>query len=181
MRALRSSIWTARNAIAVEQRSLARRHKWPFWRVRRQAHDLGAERSTPRLSRCPDEGGTETFWSADSQFIAFSARKAEEGCLKRRPAQVWRNSQPMPISRTWNADIDLIGSDGAGPLLRVRGGGQSAPATELIRTARKRRTPIRAFLPDGKHYFYLARSNIRSAPRRVLWVISSKERVTLRG
>jgi serine/threonine protein kinase/WD40 repeat protein len=130
--------------------------------------------------------GTELFWSADSQFIAFSA----EGKLKKiafsgGPAVVVADLPgSASYAGTWNADdVILIGSEAGGPLLRVPGaGGELTPVTELDKERKETAHAYPSFLPDGKHYFYLVRS---SDPQRsaaaFVGELGSKERIELPG
>jgi hypothetical protein len=142
--------------------------------------------STPQPLTSTEGTGTELFWSADSQFIGFSA----EGKLKKvafggGPAQVVADLPgSAAYAGTWNADgVILIGSEAGGPLLRVPGaGGELTPATELDEERKETAHAYPSFLPDGKHYFYLARS---SDPQRssaaFVGELSSKERIELPG
>jgi serine/threonine protein kinase/Tol biopolymer transport system component len=142
--------------------------------------------STAQPLRSTEGSGTELFWSADSQFIAFSA----EGKLKKvaysgGPAQVVAELPGnAEYAGTWNADDEiLIGSEGLGPLLRVpSAGGQLAPLTELDKSRKETAHAYPSFLPDGKHYLYLARS---SDPQRAaaayVGELDSKEKVSVPG
>ena len=109
--------------------------------------------------------GEAFFWSADSQYIAFFA----EGKLKKvaasgGPAQVIATLPTGGIfDGTWSTNqVILLGSEVSpgGPLLRViPGSGTTAPATELDTTRKETAHAYPHFLPDGKHFFYLARSS----------------------
>lgn len=140
--------------------------------------------ATPQPLPSTEGTGTELFWSADSQFIAFSA----EGKLKK---VAFGGGPAVPIgdlpghaayAGTWNADdVILIGSEGGGPLLRVpAAGGQFMPVTELNEELKETAHAYPSFLPDGKHYLYLARS---SDPQRAAAAfageLDSKERINL--
>ena len=127
------------------------------------------------------------FWSADSQSIGFVA----EGKLKKvaaagGPAQVLA-SLPASVNcfGTWNADgVILLASDAVagGPLLRVSaGGGQLAPATELDKSKKEQSHRFPHFLPDGRHFLYLATGS--DARDRVVYVASldSKDQHPLQG
>jgi len=98
------------------------------------------------------------FWSPDSKYIAFFA----EGRLKKisvagGPVQLVCN-QPGREG-TWSIqDVILIGGNG-GPLLRVpASGGQPTPATELDASRKENTHDYPYFLPDGRHYLFMARS-----------------------
>jgi Tol biopolymer transport system component len=127
------------------------------------------------------------FWSADSQYIGFIA----EGKLKKvaatgGPAQVLAS---LPAGGnyfgTWNADgVILLASDAnpGGPLLRVSaGGGEPAPATELDKSRKETSHRYPHFLPDGRHFLYLATGS--DARDRVVYVgsLDSTDRHPLQG
>jgi len=142
--------------------------------------------SIPQPLPSTEGTGTELFWSADSQFIAFSS----EGKLKKvafggGPAQVVADLPDNAVyAGTWNDnDVILIGSEGGGPLLRVpAAGGALTPATELDEEHRETAHAYPYFLPDGRHFLYLARS---SDPQRsaaaFVGELDSKERISLPG
>jgi Tol biopolymer transport system component len=128
------------------------------------------------------------FWSADSQYIAFIA----DGKLKKvaatgGPAQVL-GTLPAGANYfgSWSSDgVILLGSDSAsgGPLLRVSasGGGELTPATELDASRKEQSHRFPHFLPDGRHYLYLATGS--DARDRAMYVgtLGSKERRVLQG
>ncbi len=140
--------------------------------------------STPQPLPSTEGAGPELFWSADSQFIAFSA----EGKLKK---VAFGGGPAVPIADlpgnasyagTWNAeDVILIGSEGGGPLQRVpAAGGELTPATELDKGQKETSHAYPYFLPDGRHFLYLARS---SDPQRAaaafVGELDSQERINL--
>jgi Tol biopolymer transport system component len=130
--------------------------------------------------------GSNIFWSADSQDIGFFA----EGKLKRvagagGPSQVLAS---LPAgdnyTGTWNAAVMLVGSDATpgGPILRVpAGGGQPSPVTELDKSRKEVSHRFPQFLPDGRHFIYLATGS--EARDRATYVgdLNSKERRPLPG
>ncbi|MGQ0736206.1 MAG: protein kinase domain-containing protein [Acidobacteriota bacterium] len=127
------------------------------------------------------------FWSADSQYIGFIA----EGQLKKvaaagGPAQVLATLPPAGnYFGTWSQNgVILIASDAiaGGPLLRVpAAGGEPGPATELDKTRNEQSHRFPHFLPDGRHYLYLATGS--DARDRVVYVgtLDSAERHPLEG
>jgi Tol biopolymer transport system component len=132
--------------------------------------------------------GAEIFWSADSQFIGFSS----EGKLKKAPAdggpaQVIANLPTAGVyAGAWNADgVVLLGSEAApgGPLLRVSAsGGQTAPITELDKSRKEVAHAYPSFLPDEKHYLFLARSSDPQNPSATyVGELNSKVRQPLPG
>jgi Tol biopolymer transport system component len=104
----------------------------------------------------------QILWSSDSAHIAFFA----DGKLKRVPAAGGPATivTDLPASGNyrgdWNGDVILVASDArtGGPLLRVSAeGGKLAPATTL-ESANEVAHAYPNFLPDGRHFFYLART-----------------------
>jgi Tol biopolymer transport system component len=102
------------------------------------------------------QGAFEPFWSPDSRSIGFFA----DGKLKRidvggGPPQVLCDASPF--GGTWSRDgVILFGGDG--PIRRVSaGGGQPTAITKLDPEEEGHRWP--AFLPDGKHFLFLADAN----------------------
>lgn len=132
--------------------------------------------------------GPEIFWSADSQFIGFSA----EGKLKKAPAdggpaQIIANLPSTGVyAGAWNAEgIMLLGSEASpgGPLLRVSAsGGQTVPLTELDKSRKETSHAYPSFLPDGKHYIFLARTSDPQNPAATyIGDLDSKDRRPLPG
>jgi Tol biopolymer transport system component len=132
-------------------------------------------------------GAASVFWSPDSQHIGFVA----EGKLKRvaaagGPAQVLGSlAGGGNYFGTWNADgVILLASDASagGPLLRVSdGGGETTPATELDASRKETSHRFPHFLPDGRHYLFVATG--AEAQDRAAYVgdLESKERRPLQG
>jgi Tol biopolymer transport system component len=108
------------------------------------------------------EGALTPFWSADSRFIGFfAAGKLKKVDLFGGPPQTICDvsGDPSQTGGTWNNDgVILFGSD-SGPIFRVAAaGGRPTPVTELDR-ARGETSHVRPhFLPDGRHFLFLARS-----------------------
>jgi Tol biopolymer transport system component len=109
------------------------------------------------------EGASWPFWSPDSRYVAFFAA----GALKQIDLQdeVARAIVKAESGQggTWNRDNDILYAPSpAGPLLRVpASGGQPTPVTTLRadRGELAHRHPF--FLPDGRHFLYIA-TNARS-------------------
>ncbi|HEX5109559.1 MAG TPA: protein kinase [Vicinamibacterales bacterium] len=132
--------------------------------------------------------GSNIFWSADSQDIGFFA----DGKLKKvaatgGPAQTLT---ALPgggsYSGSWGAKgVILVASETTpgGPLLRIStgSGGEATPATELDKARKETSHRFPQFLPDGRHYIFLATG--ADARDRVAYVgdLESKERVRLPG
>ncbi len=123
-----------------------------------------------RLTAYPgSEGAQFPFWSPDGRWIAFFSRV--DGTLKRVPAE---GGTPLRICHalngkggSWGRDDVVLFAPGAGTALyRVSAaGGESAAVTELGERYNSHRHP--RFLPDGRHFLFLARSS-RSAESAVL-------------
>jgi eukaryotic-like serine/threonine-protein kinase len=118
-------------------------------------HEVGSHRTN---SIDGTKGATYPFWSPDGKFIAFFA----DGKLKKVDVS---GGQPQvlcdaPNGRggTWNRDgVIVFTPDGFGGLFRVSSAGGSPvemtkPDSSRFETSH--RWPV--FLPDGKHFFYLA-------------------------
>ena len=124
------------------------------------------------------ENATRVIWSADSQNLAFFAL----GKLKRVPAA---GGTPTVICNesgrdaAWSAeDVILIGGQGKSLLRVAAQGGQPVPATALEQGETTHDYPD--FLPDGRHFLYMAR---RPNQERDVYVgsLDSKKRVLLPG
>jgi eukaryotic-like serine/threonine-protein kinase len=107
------------------------------------------------------EGASLAFWSPDSRFIGFFA----EGSVKRidatggPPLTLADNSSVDQGGATWNRDgVILFAAFGAGnPIRRVSAsGGAPTPVTTLHVEDGETRHAFPFFLPDGRHFLYLA-------------------------
>jgi serine/threonine protein kinase len=112
-------------------------------------------------------GASHPFWSPDGHNIGFFAGSK----LLRIPATGGAVAivADAPNSRggTWGTnDVIVFAADFTGPLFKVNAqGGVSQPATVIDRT---RHTTHRWpwFLPDGKHFIFLATSHTGGDPRQ---------------
>jgi Tol biopolymer transport system component len=98
------------------------------------------------------------FWSPDSRFIAFFA----QGKLKTIDIG---GAPPLTVCEasageggTWNRDnVIVFAADGASGLFRVSaGGGGATPVTKLDAASGEYSHRWPQFLPDGRHFLYLA-------------------------
>jgi Tol biopolymer transport system component len=132
------------------------------------------------------EGAHAIFWSGDSRDIGFFA----QGRVKRVPAtgglvQVICNENDREAA--WSTQgVVLIGGQAGKPLLRVpAAGGQPAPVTELDKSRKEISHDYPDFLPDGRHFLYMARSEAGESGRQeyevYLGSLDSKERRLLPG
>ncbi len=106
------------------------------------------------------DGARYPFWSPDGRFLGFFAG----GKLKKidaagGPSQVLCDTQEGR-GGTWNREgVILFSPSSRDPLLRISSsGGAPAPATELDTTKREFSHRFPFFLPDGRHFLYLAQA-----------------------
>jgi eukaryotic-like serine/threonine-protein kinase len=103
---------------------------------------------------------TQPFWSPDSRSMAFY----EEGRLKRvdvggGPAQIICEAPPPHSVGTWNSD-GVILFPGDRVIQRVlAAGGQPTPITTLDESKGENEHVAPVFLPDGRHFLFLAVSS----------------------
>lgn len=119
------------------------------------------------------EGGFFPFWSPDSKSIGFFAG----GKLKRievggGPATVLADAA-SPLGAAWGpheaGDVILFSPTIAGPLWNVPASGGTPTAVTKLRTDEaSHRFP--AFLPDGKHFTYVASREANQALHQVIRV-----------
>ncbi len=107
------------------------------------------------------QGATFPFWSPDSRFLAFFA----EGKLQKVDIS---GAPPLPLceapngrSGGWNRDgVILFSPDSTTGLFRVpAAGGAPKPATTLDPVRAETTHRWAAFLPDGRHFLYMAGSH----------------------
>ena len=109
------------------------------------------------------DGAARPFWSPDSRFLAFSGIGADT--LKKIDV-VNGFSQTVAGARaapgTWNDDGVILfpgGLEQGGLLYRISAsGGSPAPATSSDRARAETNHIWPQFLPDGRHFIFLARS-----------------------
>jgi len=115
------------------------------------------------------ENGGIPLWSPDSQWIAFFA----DGKLRRIPAsggtaQVICDA-PGGRGGSWNVDGVIVFAPGiTGTLQKVSaGGGTPTAVTKLDQSTGEQTHRWPEFLPDGKHFLYLARQTSEKQPSGV--------------
>ena len=104
------------------------------------------------------EGATRSFWSPDSQHVAFFS----DGNLKEVAVD---GSQPRLIARgpfrdgAWSpSGVMLVGGQRGRPIMRVsERGGEPVAATTLDESRGEVSHDYPEFLPDGRHYIYMVR------------------------
>ena len=104
------------------------------------------------------EGTTRPFWSPDSKFLGFVA----EGKLKKvdvggGPPQKICDA-PSGSDGSWSKDgVILYDGNGADPIYRVAASGGVPVVAVKVNSARKETTVAwPEFLPDGRHFLYMA-------------------------
>ncbi|MBI3666800.1 MAG: serine/threonine-protein kinase, partial [Acidobacteria bacterium] len=103
------------------------------------------------------EGASYPFWSPDSRFLGFfAAGKLKKIEASGGPPQTLCNA-PVPRGGAWGSDGVIVFAPSFTPLFRVSAaGGEPQPVTSLdaSRSEVAHRWP--QFLPDGKHFLFLA-------------------------
>jgi len=112
-------------------------------------------------------GAAHPFWSPDGRYLGFFAG----GKLLKIPAEggpvVTLVDAPNPRGGTWSInDVIVFEGEYTGGLMKVNAqGGAAEPATELDRTKHStHRWPW--FLPDGKHFLFLATNHTGGDPKQ---------------
>ena len=105
------------------------------------------------------EGGAFPFWSPDSRELGFSTASAlKKISITGGDPQTVAN-QPS-FGGAWNRDGVILFSPGMDqPLYKIRAeGGDPKPVTVLDRSRKETDHAYPQFLPDGRHFIYLAES-----------------------
>jgi serine/threonine protein kinase/Tol biopolymer transport system component len=113
------------------------------------------------------EGAAGPFWSPDSRFIAFtvSGRLKKIDVAGGSPVTVSETVRPADIGGgtqgTWNRDdVIVFGQESRAGLVRVAAaGGTPVPVTVLDPAAHETSHAFPFFLPDGRHFLYVAYSS----------------------
>jgi Tol biopolymer transport system component len=106
------------------------------------------------------EGGSAPFWSADSRFLGFFAQgKLKKIAVTGGPAQVLCDAGAGG-GGTWNASGTIVFAQTfASGLMRVSSaGGTPVPVTTLDTAKQERSHRWPSFLPDGRHFLFVAMS-----------------------
>jgi len=125
------------------------------------------------------EGALFPFWSPDGQYIAFfSGTKLYKIAISGgSPQAVCDVPGDYPGRGTWNQDgIILFVVAGDGPLYQVSAaGGEATPVTDLDESKQELWHSSPDFLPDGRHFLYLARSSVPENNAVYLGSLDSRE------
>jgi eukaryotic-like serine/threonine-protein kinase len=108
------------------------------------------------------EGALLPFWSPDSQFVGFWAA----GKLKKVPrsggAAEAIYSVPEIAQGTWGPDGSILFAKAVNsPILRIAPGARVATSVTSLLPGQVSQMWVQ-FLPDGKHFIYLARTSLTS-------------------
>jgi Tol biopolymer transport system component len=109
------------------------------------------------------EDASNPFWSADGQFVGFSAEKIlKRTAIAGGPVQRITALDPITMGATWNRDdVIVFAPTNQAPLHRVAaGGGGAEPLTTLNSERRENSHRWPQFLPDGRHFIFTARSDV---------------------
>jgi eukaryotic-like serine/threonine-protein kinase len=106
------------------------------------------------------DGAFMPFWSPDSRFIAFSDTSSLKKLAVAGGSAQTLTASPANGGGTWNRDGVILFTTGnfGTPILRVpSAGGAAVPVTPLGASQTEFGHVWPTFLPDGKHFLYLAR------------------------
>ncbi len=123
------------------------------------------------------------FWSPDGRFIGFFAAGKLKTIAANGGASQTLADAPDASGGSWGTDGTIIFSGRTGPLYRVSaGGGPATPLRELDASRRELTELWPHFLPDGKHYLYVARSTDADKTGIYLGTVGTQEsRLLIRG
>jgi serine/threonine protein kinase/Tol biopolymer transport system component len=101
------------------------------------------------------------FWSPDSRYIAFDAGgKLKKIDVTGGPARTLCDITGLAVGGSWNRDGVIIFGNDTGGLMRVSAdSGPAVPLTTLDPSRKESYHVFPSFLPDGRHFIYLRRSD----------------------
>src|SRR5262245_24483156 len=123
------------------------------------------------------EDGVQAFWSPDSRFIGFfSGPKLKKIEVSGGPAITLADAVSNH-GGAWSRDgMIIFGPSPGGPLYRMSSaGGPATPVTALDTSRNETIHQWPHFLPDGRHFLYLARSALREKSAIYVASVDSKE------
>jgi Tol biopolymer transport system component len=120
-------------------------------------------------------------WSPDSRHIAFSAQgRLRSVAATGGPSRVIC-ALPLGATAAWGADDVILLAPGDGPLHRVPASGGEPTAVETPAAGSKESHRFPSFLPDGRQYFYLVRTEENPTPTAYVATIGSADRRPVPG
>jgi Tol biopolymer transport system component len=105
------------------------------------------------------EGASQPFWSADGKSLGFFADRTLKRVDSRGGPVITLASAADPRGGSWSADGTILFSPlFESPILRVSAdGGETKAVSVLDETVNESTHRYPFFLPDGRHFLYLAR------------------------
>jgi len=125
------------------------------------------------------EGAQWPFWSPDSRSVGFFAdHKLKIVAIEGGATPKSLGNVDIPKGGTWNRDGVIIYSpQNIGPLFKVSvSGGEPTQLTTLDTEHGEYAHRFPEFLPDGRHFFYVIRSNDPEVDGLYIGSLDSKER-----
>jgi Tol biopolymer transport system component/predicted Ser/Thr protein kinase len=122
------------------------------------------------------EGAIYPFWSHDGRFLAFSlAGKLKKIPISGGPAETIAEARANPAA--WSREGVILFEANDGRLNRIpESGGDAIPVTTLDATRAETLHNAPQFLPDGKHFLYLAVSSKAENMAVFVGSLDSKEK-----
>jgi predicted Ser/Thr protein kinase len=123
------------------------------------------------------EGAGSPFWSPDSRYIGFGAGgKLKKIDVMGGPVVTICDAAGLRGASWSKDDVIVFAPNNAGGLARVSAaGGAPAPVTELDKSRNENNHRYPWFLPDGRHFLYLGRSNDTEKSAFFVGDLESKE------
>jgi Tol biopolymer transport system component len=129
------------------------------------------------------DGAAQPFWSPDSRSVGFFAGgKLRTVHIAGGPPQTLADA-PFGLGGSWSRDgVILFGRDLGSPLCRVpAGGGATTPVTSLRNTKDAITHGSPFFLPDGRHFFFVALTGPTTGSVYIGSLDSNEARLLLRS
>ena len=107
------------------------------------------------------EGASRPFWSPNSRFVGFFANgKLKKVDVTGGQPETLCDVPRIPGGGTWNKDGDILFGAPDSALQRVsQSGGVAVPLSALDKDLKELGHLRPSFLPDGRHYTYIARGS----------------------
>lgn len=152
--------------------------KWVLWS--RALESLGAQ---PLAGTEIRTGSPHPFWSPDGRFIGFFSDGKLKTIAASGGAPQTLADAPDAWGGSWGPDGTIIFAPKTGPLYRVSAAGEPATPLRELDASRRELTQLWPhFLPDGKHYLYVARSADADKTGIYLGAVGTEEsRLLVRG